>query len=288
MNFLKSFFISNFMMLLMAIVGYSGWMLHQGGNPVAWGGAMLTAGPLMAVIAWLMMFKTVARTSAHFPLLNVLGAFGVGLAVWAWYARGADALAPVLASAGWLGFVVYAYWYSSFGRKPSPKIRVGAVLPSFTVKDVSGARVGSESWHDRPAVLIFYRGNWCPLCVAQIRELVDRYQDLSALGVRVALISPQPHSNTIGLAKKYGVDFDFFTDEKNAAARTLGIDIAHGIPMGMQMMGYDSETVLPTVIITDRNGKIVWTHETDNYRIRPEPDVYLEVLRRHGVAQALA
>lgn len=56
--------------------------------------------------------------------------------------------------------------------------------------------------------------------------------------------------------------------------------------MGMQMLGYDSDTVLPTVIITDKDGRIVWTHETDNYRVRPEPDTYLEVLRRHGVVVA--
>ena len=53
--------------------------------------------------------------------------------------------------------------------------------------------------------------------------------------------------------------------------------------MGMQMLGYDDDTVLPTVIITGRDGKIVWTHETDNYRIRPEPQIYLDVLRKHGV-----
>jgi hypothetical protein len=47
--------------------------------------------------------------------------------------------------------------------------------------------------------------------------------------------------------------------------------------MGMQMMGYDSETVLPTIIITGKDGKVIWTHETHNYRIRPEPEVYLEV-----------
>jgi hypothetical protein len=57
--------------------------------------------------------------------------------------------------------------------------------------------------------------------------------------------------------------------------------------MGMQMMGYDSETVLPTVIITSKDGKVIWTHET-NYRIRPEPDVYLEVLRRHKIVPETA
>lgn len=288
MNLLKSFFISIFMMLLMVIVGYSGWMLYHGGNALAWSGTLLTTAPLMATITWLTMFKTVARTSAHFPVLNLLGVVGAGSAVWAWYVQGADLLAPVLASVGWAGFVVYAYWYSSFGRKPSVQLRVGATLPRFTVKDSDGATIGSATLTDRPAVLIFYRGNWCPLCMAQVRELVDRYQDLRAIGVRVALISPQPHRNTMALAKKFGVDFDFLTDEGNVAARTLGIANAHGLPMGMQMMGYDSETVLPTVVITDGNGKIVWVHETDNYRIRPEPDVYLEVLRRHSAVPAVA
>lgn len=282
-NFLKSLFISNYMMLAMGIAGYAGWMLYQGGDPVAWGGVMLTTGPLMAVISWLIMFKNVARTSARFPLLNLLGAVGAGLAVWAWFAHGADILVPALAIVGWLGFIAYAYWYSSFGRRTSKRLRVGSPLPAFTVKNVDGAPVSSATLTTKPSVLVFYRGNWCPLCMAQVKELVGRYHDLSALGVRVALISPQPHGNTVGLAKKYGVDFDFLTDEGNAAARALGIDIAHGLPMGMQMMGYDSETVMPTVIIIDRDGKVVWVHETDNYRIRPEPDVYLEVLRREGV-----
>jgi hypothetical protein len=56
------------------------------------------------------------------------------------------------------------------------------------------------------------------------------------------------------------------------------------LPMGMQVLGYDSETVLPTVIITDKGGRILWVHETDNYRIRPEPEVYLAVLRDNGIA----
>ena len=288
MNFLKSMFIGNYMMLAMAIAGYAGWMLYQGGNPIAWGGVMLTAAPLMMVIGWLMLFKNVARTSAHFPFLNFLGASGTALAAWAWHGQGGSVLAPVLATAGWIGLVLYAYWYSSFGRRPNAKLKLGATLPGFTVKDVNGAPVSSAKLTDKPAILIFYRGNWCPLCMAQIKELASLYRDINALGVRVALISPQPHGNTVELATKHDVKFDFLTDEGNAAARALGIENPHGLPMGMQMMGYDSETVLPTVIVTDRNGKVVWTHETDNYRIRPEPDIYLEVLRRHCILPAAA
>lgn len=284
MNLLKSIFISNYMTLVMAITGYAGWMLYQGENPIAWSGVMLTAGPLLIMITRLMLFKNVARTSAHFPFINFLGAVGVGLAVWAWYGQGANAIAPALALAGWFGFLLYAYWFSTYGgRQPSAKLKVGSTLPAFTVRNASGASVTSAQLTDKPTILIFFRGNWCPLCMAQIKELASRYKDISALGVRVALISPQPHSNTEALAKKFGVEFDFITDLGNAAARALGIAQAHGLPMGMQMMGYDSETVLPTVVITDNNGKVIWTHETDNYRVRPEPDVYLDVLRRHRI-----
>ncbi|ESS67827.1 alkyl hydroperoxide reductase/ thiol specific antioxidant/ Mal allergen [Methyloglobulus morosus KoM1] len=289
MNLLKSIFISNYMMVAMGIAGYAGWRIFHGADIIAWGGVLLATAPLMMLIGWLMMFKNAARTSKHFPVINLLGAMGTGMAAWAWHGQGVSVfvpigpLAPILALIGWGGFLLYVYWYSNYGRKPSPRLKVGSSLPNFTVKHANGTLLQSSQLTDKPTILIFYRGNWCPLCVAQVKELVAKYKDLDALGARVALISPQPHANTVALAKKYGVEFEFLTDEGNAAARTLGIDQNHGLPMGMQMMGYDSETVMPTVIITDANGKIIWVHETDNYRVRPEPDVYLEVLRKRVV-----
>jgi peroxiredoxin len=196
-----------------------------------------------------------------------------------------DPVAPAIASGLWLGFLLYAYWYSSFGgRQPSKKISIGQRLPSFAVLNSKDERIDSVALASKPAILIFYRGDWCPLCVAQINELVGLYRQISAMGVRVALISSQPHENTVALSKKFDVDFDFLTDQGNAAARALGIENPHGLPMGMQVLGYDSETVVPTVIITDRQGKVIWAHETDNYRVRPEPNVYLEVLKSNGIA----
>jgi peroxiredoxin len=283
MNLLKSLFISSYMMLSMAISGFAGWKLYQGVSPIAWGGALLTSAPLMLVIVWFMMFKNVARTSARFPFLNFLGALGASLAVLGWFAEDGSMLAPALAIIGWAGLLLYIYWYSPYERQASTKLRVGSTLPGLTLKSSSGATITTRQFAGKPTIWMFFRGNWCPLCMAQIKELVKRYKEISDLGVRVVLISPQPHSNTEALADKFGVKFHFMTDEGNTIARMLGIEQAHGLPMGMQMMGYDSETVLPTVIITDKMGKVIWTHETDNYRVRPEPDVFLEVLRHHQI-----
>lgn len=284
MNLLKSIFISSYMIAIMGIAGYAGWMLYQGESLMAWGGVLLTVAPILTVIMRAMMLKDMARTSAHFPLINLLGLAGTALAGFGGPSTGA---ATLLAVVGWVAFLLYSYWFSTYGdRQPSMKLVVGSKLPHFTVRDVNDNIVSSAQLTNKPAILIFYRGNWCPFCTAQIKELMARYKQLDALGVRVALIAPQPHENTVGVSKTYDAKFDFLTDEDNAAARTLGIEHRNGLPMGMQALGYDSDTVMPTVIITGEDGKIVWTHETDNYRVRPEPDTFLEVLRMHGVATA--
>lgn len=287
MNLLKSIFIPNYMMAIMGITGYALWMLANDADPVAWGGVLLTVAPILLVIMRAMLLRDMARTSAHFPFINLLGVAGAALAAWTWSTTGEESLAALLGSIGWVMFMVYSYWFSTYGnRQPSMKLVVGTKLPHFSVRNVKGEWGTSESLTDKPTILVFYRGNWCPFCTAQLKELIARYKEIDALGVRVAMIAPQPHENTVGVSRTYDAKFDFLTDEGNAAARALGIEHRNGLPMGMQMLGYDSDTVMPTVIITDKNGKIVWTHETDNYRVRPEPELFLEVLRRNGVVAA--
>jgi len=286
MNLAKSVFVSTYMTAAMAVAGYTGWMLTQGEDQLGWLGVLLTTAPFMMLLSYLMIFRAIARTSNRLPLINLMGAAGVGLSGYTAFAGG-SVPAFALALAGWLGFLAYAYWYSSYGgRQPSARIVIGAPLPAFSLKSSTGAAVTSAQLAEQPSVLIFFRGNWCPLCVAQVKELVSRYQELDAMGVRVALISPQPHANTEALARKFAVPFDFLTDQGNKAARALGIAHDHGLPLGIQMLGYDSDTVLPTVIITDAAGRVIWTHQTDNYRVRPEPDVFLDVIRKQGLAVA--
>lgn len=279
---MKSIFVSFYMMAAIVITAIAGQSLWVTRDYLSWGGVLLVTAPFVVFLGRLMIFQNIARTSARFPTLIVLGIAGVVLASWG-YARSGSLAAPLLAIVAWIGFVAYSYWYSSFGRQPSEQLQIGNSLPNFELTDVTGQKVSSSSFSDKPTIWIFYRGNWCPLCMAQIKELVADYKELQSRGVRIALISPQPHNNTIALAKRFDAPFAFLTDEGNRAAHALGISHPDGLPMGMQLLGYDSDTVLPTVIITDKGGRVLWAHETDNYRIRPEPGIYLAVLRENGI-----
>jgi hypothetical protein len=75
----------------------------------------------------------------------------------------------------------------------------------------------------------------------------------------------------------------FLVDTDNAMAKRLGIAAPNGLPMGMEVLGYDSDTVMPTVIMTDATGKILFADLTDNYRLRPEPETFLKVFSQAGI-----
>jgi len=118
--------------------------------------------------------------------------------------------------------------------------------------------------------------------MAQIKEVATQYKKLSSLGAKVVLCAPQPEKNTQALAGKFDVPFIFLTDVNNRAAQALGIEMKNGLPAGMEMLGYEKDTLFPTVIITDDTGSIIYSDLTNNYRIRPEPEDFIDVLNRHA------
>jgi peroxiredoxin len=280
MNKLKAVYIAIYPMLATTAAGFSIYQLATNGLSIDWLGVLLTTAPMMAVIAWLMVFKSHARTSARLPLITLLGIAGLGLTMYETAITGYDNWLPLsIALAGVITFNIYNFWYSSLDRTSNSQLSVGYPLPTFEVTQSNTENISSESFKGNPTIIVFFRGNWCPLCMAQINEIAMQYRELSSLGANIKFISPQPESNTLKLAEKHGVNFEFYTDKQNSAAKTLGIEMENGLPLGMEALGYDSDTVLPTVLITDKNGMIIYSDQTNNYRIRPEPEAFLKVLK---------
>lgn len=278
---IKSLFISAYLTFMALISGYAVLGLVRGGNRFAWLGVMLASGPMLARILTMMVMKNTARTSGRFPLINGVGAVGVTITLIASMGAGGPLVAVGLAAFSWLGFLAYSYWYSSFGgRSGSTALRIGSRLPAVTFRNLEGAEVSTSDLIGQTTVFLFYRGNWCPLCMAQIKEIAAQYRQLADMGVRVVLVSPQPATHSVALARQHDVPFEFLSDPDCQAAKVLGIVHEGGLPAGMQMFGYDSNTVLPTMLVTNPAGELVWKDETDNYRVRPEPQTLMDVLRR--------
>lgn len=276
---LKAAYVSLYLTFASIISAYAAWQWLQGGDLMSWGGVFLTSAPMALFIAFIMIKPIVARTSNNLIEIHIPILIGVTLATRGFTTGVAGIEALVLALLGWGGFMLYTFWYSHYGRNKSQALEVGKQLPEFELQNINKETVNSLDLQGQVTLFMFFRGNWCPLCMAQIKEVADKYKELEALGVRTLLVSPQPHTYTVDLAKKFDVNFDFMTDIDNQATKALGILSDFGIPTGMEAFGYQTEAPMPTVIITDKEGKVVWADETDNYRVRPEPDTFLDIIK---------
>mgnify|MGYP002700168509 CR=1 FL=1 len=228
----------------------------------------------------LFLYRT-ARTSENLNFLFVIPVIMIILSIVGAIiapTTAADLLLPMITMlVALIGNLFYVFWYSRFGRAENKLLEVGRALPKFSLKDATGNVITSKEIGSQASLIMFYRGNWCPLCMAQIKEVAAQYRELESRGIKIYMVSPQPEGHTGSLAKRFDVSMNFLIDEDNQAADSLQIKAENGLPMGLQALGYDSDTVMPTVIMTNSKGKIIFADLTDNYRVRPEPEDFLRV-----------
>jgi len=242
---------------------------------------LFTALPMAIFLATILIGKSIPRTSALlWPVTLPIVIAAIGL-INEYQNQNLHGEALIISVIFILFYLLYIFWYSNMPSRIKNRLQIGKKLPCFTVKTANENKINSDEIEHKKAIWIFYRGNWCPLCMAQIKEVAQQYQQLSAMGATINLVSPQPVKFTQELSKKFSVPFNFYIDEANQAASLLGIAMPKSLPFGMEILGYNTDSVLPTVIITNEEGKVIWVHQTDNYRVRPEPDVFLDVFQKH-------
>ena len=252
-------------------------MKGDGGlHAVSWLGAAFATVALPIQIISLFALRR-ARTSRNLTVMSAIASAAMATAV------STSLLAEIwwpaaISIFGLLSTQYYARWYSRLDRELQTTLEVGARLPRFEVLDINGTSVSSESFLGKATAFVFIRGNWCPLCVAQVRELAGQYQSLAARGIDVALVSPQPLDETRALAERFGVSFRYLQDPSAKAASSLGLLHMRGVPPGITALGYEADTVFPTVIVIDESGTIVFSDQTDDYRLRPEPTLFIAAL----------
>ena len=181
-------------------------------------------------------------------------------------------IAAVLIAVAWIAF---RRW---LGRPVSPALRRGEPLPEFAAVDEQGNAVHSTQLRGHATVILFVRGTWCPFCSSQVKTLTGHYKDIIDLGGRLILITPKPLDTTRRVAEFFEVDFDFWLDESLAIARQLGLVQPAGVPRDFHDE-YGADTVWPTAIVTNADGKITYAKLSKMLADRPNPKELLEAVR---------
>ncbi len=277
-NKLKSIFLVALVTYAIVITAVGILALYQGENRSIWLGVTVSAATISLFFARLYLVR-VPRTSPGLMGFTI-SIFGTTMySIFQSYDQQAVSIAPILGMmciAGWAGYVM---WYSDLGDRSKEKIKEGKRLPKIELEDYDGNKLSSDDWKGQKRLVIFYRGNWCPICSAQVQELGDFEKQFNELGVRITLISPQSHQKSKNHAKRVGMDYDFLVDVNNQAAKTLGILHENGLPTGFQVLGYETDVPKPTTFVLDENGKVIFADLTTNYRLRTRPEDIITALK---------
>jgi|GEM_PF-1173599 len=69
-------------------------------------------------------------------------------------------------------------------------LKIGETIPSLNVKSIAGETIPiSNLLKEKPTVLIFYRGGWCPYCNQHLAEMADDEERILAMGYQIVAIS---------------------------------------------------------------------------------------------------
>lgn len=277
-NKLKSIFLTALVTyaVIVSVVGIV--VITQGANRSVWLGVTVSAATIVLYFARLYLVR-VPRTSPGLMGFS-MSIFGTTMySIFQSYDQQIASIGPILGMICLSGWAAYVVWYSELGDRSKDRIKEGKRLPTIELEDYDGNKLSSDDWKGQKRLVLFYRGNWCPICTAQVKELTDFEKQFNELGVKITLISPQSHEKSRNHAKRVGMDFDFLVDVNNSAAKTLGILQENGLPAGFQVLGYENDVPKPTTFVLDENGKVIFADLTTNYRLRTRPEDILAALK---------
>jgi peroxiredoxin len=92
-------------------------------------------------------------------------------------------------------------------------LKVGDKAPDFTGYDQKGKQVELKKILGQgPAVLFFYRGNWCPLCNRYLSYYQDSLKVITDQGFNVVAITPESIENVENTVKIHNLTFTVIYD----------------------------------------------------------------------------
>ena len=179
----------------------------------------------------------------------------------------------------------------------------GDVAPRFSVETVDHQSLVFEPRDlERPALLISFRGGWCPFCNMHLSELRYVIGDIKALGVDVLFLSgdrPELLYKSLKQETQQDIadlDYQILSDADAQAAIALGIAFKapqmvidrrakKGDDIVGSSMARHGVLPVPSVFAVDQDGIIAFAYSNADYKVRLPADELLAVVKGLVVAQ---
>lgn len=147
-------------------------------------------------------------------------------------------------------------------------IAVGTPAPDFSLRDQDGEEVSLSSYRGRKVLLVFYPGDFSPVCSDQLSIYQEVKPELSEKGLELVGISVDSFFAHKAFQEQLGIDTTLLSDfePKGEVARAYG---SYFEPMGFANR---------TLVLVDEEGTVAWTYESPNPGEFPGANVIFDAL----------
>lgn len=154
-------------------------------------------------------------------------------------------------------------------------VAVGGRAPDFVSVDSDGREFRLSGLAGSRVLLKFFRGTWCPYCVADLRLWNAYRSELRALGLKLVAVSHDSVEELRQFRRKHGWDMTLVADPELEIIRRYNLQNRNFTPKG----GPFRDMAIPTTVLIDADGRVLWMSQATDFRVRLHPEKVLAAVR---------
>ena len=170
-------------------------------------------------------------------------------------------------------------------------VKTGDLFPDFVLPNAEGGFVSLYSVLERgPAIISFFRGEWCPFCQLMLSALAEALPQIHAAGGTLLALTPETAEFPLPLTHDGNARFEVLSDID------CGVGLAAGVIFRMPRLyrarmesaGIDLHArqgnaawflPVPATFIVGQDGVIAWRFVDADFTHRAEPAEIINMLR---------
>jgi peroxiredoxin len=160
-------------------------------------------------------------------------------------------------------------------------LRAGDRLPQFEALRPDGTPITDRDVVARaPALLVLYRGWWCPSTRALLDELLRDHERLTLAGVTTFAASVDPPARAAGMQEHVGDGITILCNFPVAVLDAIGARDRRGAPWYDRLLfqAPRGEIAMPAALVVDAGGRIVYAFRARRVDDRARPRDILAAL----------
>jgi peroxiredoxin len=237
---------------------------------------------LLGAVSYLILLFVIHGFTYRTWVFHVVVIAGLLLGAVGWLAGGSVFVALFTAALSLAWFVLV---WSELGIRGSDhlKLRPGDPIPAFSLLTTHGVEVTERDVvADGPALLVFYRGWWCPSHKPQLDELLEAHEQLADAGLAVFAGSVDSPEESRPIQDRVGDKVTILCGVSDELLDEVGLRDERGAPWYDRFIfgAKQRDISMPAAIVADDSGRILYAYRSNRIDERATPAQILSSLSR--------